>query len=271
MKSTIESISITDKELYFLACLTGADQVLGIAEPYSGYLTEDIQEEWDQIKVKLLGKGYLYEDETGIYIDSIVDALVSPCGFATTCCYFRYANENEKAYEGYFHFDKESVVEKRAAKGEGDSYELIALGTPQFSSQDMCNRLRLYDGKKLESKAILLPNVYFQELREMAEEKESNELENSLLAHGCPRVEAAVFAESLNKIWCQGQLIVMSWYQNDWSLNGATFITSANGNWLIRLFVQDREDWVSISSVTDMEMNEVLQGMIMEKLLPRAM
>ncbi|MCR8985094.1 hypothetical protein NW801_08430 [Brevibacillus laterosporus] len=267
MKNPIETISITDKQLYFLACLTGADQVLGIAEPYAGYLTEDLQEEWDLIKTELLHKGYIFEDETGLYIDEMVNSLVAPCGHATTCCYFRYTDKHREAYEGYFHFDREVVVEKIAALGGKNVYELRALGEPLKASKTMCNRIRKNAEEKVVVPSIELPNAIFQQIRGMVETASIDEICATLMDYQCHQDAAEAFAQSLKAQWCEGQLITMSWHQNEWSLNGMTFLTSSIANWLIRLFVKEREDWVCISPSSHMEMDEVLQEIILEKLI----
>ena len=60
-----ETITLNDKEFFFLAGIIGSDRLLGVEDPFVGYLTEEIAVEWEKTKQSLLSKQYLIQEEGG--------------------------------------------------------------------------------------------------------------------------------------------------------------------------------------------------------------
>lgn len=58
-------ITLKAKELFFLAGILGSDRLLGVEDPFKGYLAEELAEEWEQVKATLLEKGYLKRVDKG--------------------------------------------------------------------------------------------------------------------------------------------------------------------------------------------------------------
>lgn len=58
-------ITLKAKELFFLAGVLGSDRLLGVEDPFKGYLAEELAEEWEQVKATLLEKGYLKRVDKG--------------------------------------------------------------------------------------------------------------------------------------------------------------------------------------------------------------
>jgi hypothetical protein len=43
------AISLEARELFFLAGILGSDRLLGVEDPFLGYLSEEIADEWERI------------------------------------------------------------------------------------------------------------------------------------------------------------------------------------------------------------------------------
>lgn len=61
-------ITLDAKELYFLTGIIGSARLSGIEDPFRGYLTDEIAEEWDRAKSALLKKGYLIVQPNGVEV-----------------------------------------------------------------------------------------------------------------------------------------------------------------------------------------------------------
>lgn len=58
-------IHLKSKELFFLAGVLGSERLLGVEDPFQGYLAEELTREWEEVKTSLLEKGYLRQVEEG--------------------------------------------------------------------------------------------------------------------------------------------------------------------------------------------------------------
>lgn len=62
-----KTFTLNNKEFVFLAALLGEDVVLGVNDPFLGWLAEQVEEEWERLSTIMLKNGLLSLDEGGQY------------------------------------------------------------------------------------------------------------------------------------------------------------------------------------------------------------
>ncbi len=78
----MEGIAITldKKELIFLAALLDEAVVLGVEDPFSGWLAEQVEEEWRKLSPGMLENGLLYDTGDGNFaVNSDIEKMVRLC------------------------------------------------------------------------------------------------------------------------------------------------------------------------------------------------
>ncbi|GAA4722621.1 hypothetical protein [Brevibacillus fulvus] len=268
MIDTRTSLKLNEQELFFLTMLLGADQVVGLADPFPGFLVEEIEQEWHKCKTALIQKGYLYEDESGLFIDEAVDSLVRPCAASLTTaqCYLS-APAQAVPLEYYVYFGETLAVESRR---EESGYRLAALGDPYQVIETIAERFSLQPVPASKAEPIALPNLFFQGLRHSAPERSLTELTQLLEAYCAPN-EAADLASSLRTPTEEGQVIVMARHpvRQEWEIDGISFFSGDHRYWVIRLEKNAGEDWVKLSPVSGEELKSRLRAALLEPFAAR--
>lgn len=91
-------VTLQIKELFFLAGILGSDRLLGVEDPFRGYMAEEIAMEWERVKTSLLDKGYLIQDQdtnelimTPTVFQSSYSRLVGQSMLASLYCLWQVA------------------------------------------------------------------------------------------------------------------------------------------------------------------------------------
>ncbi|GGA38801.1 hypothetical protein [Paenibacillus physcomitrellae] len=253
------AISLETKELFFLAGILGSDRLLGVEDPFLGYLSDEIAAEWEQVKQGLLDKGYLTlgESEHELTMVPEVFARVAITGFAERACWVRYEDASE-SFEGYLHITNEKVVEV-AREGEADSlYILNELGNVQQASALLVERMKWREESLSDLPALLLSRRKFNDLYEKSETMDLEELSNEL-SQSTGDIEASwALAKCLKDRACEGELQLSIWSEEGWDSQGAAFIVGQKMNWLIRMSLRDEEDWLVATPATKKQFHDML-------------
>lgn len=265
MTPKIDSLQLSDKEMFFLALLAGADHMIGLADPFQGYLTEEIEEEWLHLKEEMRGKGYIYEDATGLYLDEAVDFFIQGCVSANTFGYFFCAHQGEEAYESFIYFGTETVMEKQSLPDAPGYSRLLLLESADAARQKAFDRFRFQKESGSAMHSLQMPNHLFQEWRRKAKDHTQGEIERAFSIYGGSNEAAAALAATLQHQQCEGQWMFMTWKNQQWLLNRVTFISGANGSWLIRLEEREDQDWVHLNACSQDELQRMLQSGFAER------
>ena len=74
-------LSMTSKELVFLAALLGETVVLGVNDPFLGWLAEQVEEEWKKASLQMFQKGWIQIEEGGMF-----GVLPDLAAYIRLCC-----------------------------------------------------------------------------------------------------------------------------------------------------------------------------------------
>ncbi|GIP21549.1 hypothetical protein [Paenibacillus sp. J22TS3] len=252
-------ITLETKELFFLAGILGSDRLLGIDDPFRGYLSEEIAEEWESAKNSLLSKGYLTQVNNGVELEMSpqVFSQVAIAGLAERACWVRYTNEDD-SFEGYLHVTDEKVVEVRKLSDAAREYQLVEIGNVRQASDDLVNRMRWNIGSPENMPALLLSRKQFNELYENSEHLSVEEISSELAESTDDQEGAWALAKCLKTRTSDGELQLSVWSGTDWETQGAAFVVNESMNWLIRMSTKDDEDWLIATPTTREQFQNML-------------
>ncbi|WP_068619113.1 hypothetical protein [Paenibacillus tuaregi] len=252
-------ITLETKELFFLAGILGSDRLLGIDDPFRGYLSEEIAEEWESAKNSLLSKGYLTQVNNGVELEMSpqVFSQVAIAGLAERACWVRYTNEDD-SFEGYLHVTDEKVVEVRKLSDAAREYQLVEIGNVRQASDDLVNRMRWNIGSPENMPALLLSRKQFNELYENSEHLSVEEISSELAESTDDQEGAWALAKCLKTRISDGELQLSVWSGTDWETQGAAFVVNESMNWLIRMSTKDDEDWLIATPTTREQFQNML-------------
>ncbi|MWV43425.1 hypothetical protein GRF59_07240 [Paenibacillus sp. HJL G12] len=253
-----DTITLDNKEFFFLAGIVGSDRLLGVEDPFQGYLAEEIAEEWDVVKASLLDKGYLLEEENGVELamPPKVFSRVAIAGLAERSCWLRY-KQNDEVFEGYLHATNERVIQ--VCKSEKDfQYRLDELGTVEEACERLIEEMNLKDYSTAETPALLLSKKKFGEIYSHASSLTLDDLCDEL-ADATNDMEGSIaLARCLKFRTGEGEMHLSTWTGSSWETQNAAFVVNDSMNWLVRMSMSGDQDWLTASPASKQQFQEML-------------
>ena len=244
------TITLNDKEFFFLAGILGSDRLLGVEDPFSGYLSEEITVEWEAAKESLLDKSYLIREESGeLSIPPEVVSRVAIAGHAERACWLKYENERE-LFEGYLHVADEQVIQVCKCDGQERCYLLKELGSVEDACRKLVEDMSLSSQAVGETPALLLSRKEFTDIYTCASGASSSDI-SERLARLTGDVEGSIaLAKCLNNRVSSGELQLSVWNGHKWESQNAAFVANESMNWLLRMSLQGDQDWLTAAPAT---------------------
>lgn len=253
-------VTLEQKELFFLAGILGSDRLLGIDDPFLGYLTEDIVKEWDKVKEALLQKGYLIQEEgsSDITMTPTVFSRVAIAGLSSRAFRFQYEDKNKRSSnEGYLHCTSERVVEVIPTQEEPITYQLSDIGNVEQACEAVVDKINW--SQEIISENI--PALMFSKKKFYENIKQYKELEtlSQALAEDChDRQGAHALAKTIIEQQTEGEFQLLVWNGHEWESQSAAFISGPSFNWLLRMSTMGKGDWLVASPATKEQFKELL-------------
>lgn len=252
-----DTITLDNKEFFFLAGILGSNRLLGVEDPFQGYLAEEITEEWDVVKASLLDKGYLVEEDNGIELamPPKIFSRVAIAGLAERSCWLKYVQGNE-TFEGYLHVTEERVVQ--VCKTEMDQYKLDELGTVDEACSRLVEEMDLKDLSPSDVPALLLSKKKFGELYDQASELNLEELSDQLAGATSDAEGSIALAKCMKYRTGEGELHLSTWTGSGWETQNAAFMVNDSMNWLVRMSMSGDQDWLTASPASKQQFQDML-------------
>lgn len=254
-----DTIALDHKEFFFLAGILGSNHLLGVEDPFQGYLAEEIAEEWEITKHALLSKGYLIQEKDSgmLTMPPAIFSRVAVAGLAERACWLKYT-QGEETFEGYLHVTDERVVQVCRCKDNASCFKLVELGTVEEACHVLVNDMKLQEGAPSDVPALLMPKSKFNEIFEIAPKldidavsdflaKETNDMEGSVALARCLRYRT-----------CAGEMHLSTWNGQEWETQNAAFIANDSMNWLLRMSSCGEHDWLTASLTGKEQFQEML-------------
>jgi len=253
-----DTITLDNREFFFLAGILGSDRLLGVEDPFQGYLAQEIAEEWDEVKQSLLEKGYLVEEDDGamLAMPPKVFSRVAIASLAERSCWLRYKRQ-EETFEGYLHATNERVVQ--VCKSEKDfQYELDELGNVEAACGQLVDKMDLKDYAPAETPALLLSKKKFGDIYGRIPALTLDELGDELAAATNDAEGSIALARCLKFRTGEGELHFSTWTGSRWETQSAAFVVNDTMNWLVRMSLSGDQDWLTASPASKQQFQEML-------------
>lgn len=119
------AITCSPQEATYLASLLGGTSLLGLEDPFIGWLTEEIQEVWEKARDELAGRRYIEIDrDNRIIMDTTTAALIGTWVFPDASFITTYTPAGMPSSIRYFHVTRRLAVEQVVV---GNSCQLTAM------------------------------------------------------------------------------------------------------------------------------------------------
>lgn len=255
-------IELTNEEFFFLAGMMGTNTLIGVPDPYIGYLTEEIEQEMRNSVQSLIKKGYITLREEDIEIASELLHYVRICANATMT-FWLHGTRNGLKEERYYYFSSRKVIESKVIESETHvSYILEERGVPAQAWFHVLRFMQPNDTPAISDKTITLSADFFMELIEKNENYTVENMETLLLAKKVPLKIAKPLAEAVKQHNFYGRFTGHYHVQHDWRIHGLQILSNDDTSWLIKNVTKRDEDYVQIRSITLAEFMEEMKSII---------
>ncbi|UHA75767.1 hypothetical protein KIK04_01325 [Paenibacillus sp. 481] len=262
---------LSEKELFFLTGIVGSERLLGVDDPFRGYLTEEIEAEWDKAKASLLEKGYILPQPNSY--EYTMPAPVYDCmtitGLAEHACWVRYSHDMEN-FEGYVHVTQEQVVERIRLSASSEDIRLSMLGDTHRAWPAIVERMNWLD-TAIETEAeessvetahslpsVMLSKKLFHTFYEQVDNFTIDQLADVMNMAPEQEEGARAFATSMKQRTSEGEMMLFVWTERGWDVQGFAFLIGGSYNWLIRRSSRQNEDWLTATPTTKSQFIEML-------------
>lgn len=254
-----DTIILEDKEFFFLAGILGSDRLLGIEDPFRGYLAEEIAEEWEGVRASLLGKGYLVQEENEIELSMppVVFSRVAIAGLSERACWLKYSHHG-KTFEGYLHVTNERVVQVCKCETNSSCYRLDELGTVDEVCSKLVEELDFKEGFPTEVPALFFSQHKFNELYENSLSLDLETLCDQLDEATDDAEGSIALAKCLRFRTLEGEMHLSLWNGQEWETQSAAFLVNDSMNWLIRKSMAGDQDWIIASPTSKNQFQDML-------------
>ncbi|HEY2491439.1 MAG TPA: hypothetical protein VGI33_00660 [Paenibacillus sp.] len=256
-----DTITLEAKEFFFLAGILGSDRLLGVEDPFRGYLAEEIAEEWEVARASLLDKGLLIQEENEMELSMppAVFSRVAIAGLSECACWLKYSHHGE-TFEGYLHVTNERVVQVCKCEPNSSYYRLDELGTVDEVCGKLVEELGFKEGFPTEVPALFFSQHKFDELYENSLSLDLETLCDQL-AEATDDVEGAIaLAKCLQFRSHEGEMHLSVWDGQEWETQSAAFLVNDSMNWLIRKSMSGDQDWIIASPTSKNQFQDMLLG-----------
>lgn len=104
----IKKYQIKKRELVFLAALMGENAIIGIEDPFTGWLAEQVTDEWNLSNPTMIEKGYLTLDENGPFnVSTELQDIIRLCCFPDVWLSMNSLQQPDKNPSTMLYFDRE--------------------------------------------------------------------------------------------------------------------------------------------------------------------
>jgi len=265
MGNEAPAITCSTQEVVFLASLLGADTLLGIEDPFMGWLADEIEEAWQQVRTALAERRFIeIQPDGSVVMDVAVAALVGACAFPEASFVLTVTPAGEAADVRYFHLTRHLAVEQMIA---AEGCQLTALENAQAIFTRVTSLLGLHEQQAAPGAGGVLLEERLAQVRALAGESGVEAAQTTLRQAGLDADTAAALAETLVCPVRNGALVALARQEITWGVAGLGLLEGQNGLWRLRAFTRDGENWVEAMPCDAAEACQAIRR-VMNRVLP---
>ena len=241
MANESPTITCSASEATFLASLLGAQALLGMPDPFLGWLADEIEAAWADAKQTLAARRYLALEADGqIVVDTTVAALIGVWAQPAASFILTYTPANASTRTHYFHLTRDRAVEQIA---DDAGYHLTALENAAAVYARTLELLRVREQTAAGATNVVLLQAQLTQARERAAQTGVAGALAALAAAGAAPAALAPLAQTLATPVANGAFVALAQGATAWQVAGLGLLEGANGLWRLRACKRDAADW----------------------------
>ncbi len=235
------SLSCSPGELYTLASLLGGEMLIGVPDPFPGWLTEEIQAAMEEARQSLTAREVLaLRDDGQMVMDvaaaALVGTLVSPqAAFIITA-----AAPEQPLRQVNLYYRAPLTV---AMEGQDGDWMLGFLPDTTAIARRVQELWHLGPQKVVRVSSFTLPEKEMERARQACALGEKEVLDR-LREAGVPPTSARAMARTLTAPRQNGAMVALCFRQGVWDTGGLGILEGENGLWLLRSFSRQGANWI---------------------------
>lgn len=242
MDNEVPVITCSAQEMVFLAGLLGADSLLGVDDPFWGWLANEIEAAWQQALESLAERRFIeIQPDGNVVMDVAVAALMGTCAFPEASLILTYAPASGEATTWHFHVTRHLAVEQVPLGEPVSTCRLTALEDGGAAYRRLLEIWRLNGQLAVSSSGGTLPEAGLTRARELAGESGQEAARTALQQAGLETTVAAALAETLAEPVANGALVALTRRETAWEVAGLGSLEGRNGLWRLRAFSRGGE------------------------------
>lgn len=234
-------LSCSPVELYTLASLLGGEMLIGVPDPFPGWLTEEIQAAMDEARQSLTVRGILAPRGEGeVVIDVVTAALVGTLVAPRAAFLLTHTTPDllSRQINIYHRPPLTAAMEQR----EGQ-WVLRFLPDTDGIVHQVQELWGLGSQQAVRASPFSLPEGVMEEARR-AQPLGETEIRKRLEEAGVPLAGAGALARTLADPRQNGALVAVLSRQGVWDAGGLGMLEGENGLWLLRSFSRQQVQWI---------------------------
>lgn len=261
MSETLPSFQFSGPELYLLGSLAGAETLIGVRDPFYGWLTEEIVEALATVRSDLLASGHLSLQHDGIAFAPQLAPLITSLATPRVVLMTTVTGMDGAAQERAYHASAAGVT-RLTTEGQ-QQYYLEGLA-PSALASDICGWWGLVQQPSAPGMPFRLTQEALLAVRDSVADQATAVA--ALVAAGADPASAASFAGALAAPLTNGSLAVLRRVGAGWDVTGTALLESATGLWQLRAFEHQDVPWVEVAPVEAGAMAQRIERLVQQAL-----
>ncbi len=160
------TVTLDKKELVFLAALLDETVILGVEDPFLGWLAEQVEDEWKRSSAEMLRRGLISKGDDGGYeVSAEIAYFVRLCCSPDIWVSVNFAKQKQERSPFVLNL---SIVDKKAVKispGKEDNNLEFCYGIyEREESMEICNALGISNNIKAGNGGFNIPERAFKQI-----------------------------------------------------------------------------------------------------------
>lgn len=253
------ALSFSSVELFALASLLGGELLVGIPDPFPGWLTEEISDAMQGAQRTLAERGHLSILEDGrVIVDVTAAALVGAVASPQAVILLTSTSPPQPPLQLGFYIRPPLIV---LAESENRGWLL----RPVSALEEVLERIRtawqIGSQRAVRAPAFALPEDALDLARKRIPQGKQA-VQECLQQSGVSTTAAAALARTLTSPRRNGALAAVHRRESSWDVDGLGMLEGENGLWLLRMVARQQTRWVDLSPCSAKRLTEEVERLL---------